>query len=598
MPLALNRLKPAKYIWLPLLLAVILAGCQLKTRETNTDTGTDIDGTTDGSTTEQTGSGIATGVDVSDAYFPLRIDYSDDGRRLLTGTASRDVFYDIGSIHRIDLTFSQSNWWTLLANNYSSETDLAGNMNYDGTALPYKVGVRFRGTTSYSQNNTQKKSFDVDVDYENADQDVNGYQNLNLNCAWGDSAFMREVVYEGVNQYFIPAAAVNYVDLYINGTSWGVYINSQQLNGDFLQEWFLSKKGTRWRAESVSTGGGGPGGGGGGGFGQGKSGLNYLGTSTAGYEPYYTLKETKKSDPWTDLVDTCTALNKTSSTSYADIAKVMDVDRALWFLACENVFSDEDSYIWKGGTDYYIYWESETGRLTPIEYDGNSCLQSGYAAWSPFYNANNANYPLLSKLLAVPSFRQRYLAHMGTILSERFNPTAMNALIDKHAVLIDSRIQADPKKFMTYAQFLSAVTSLKSIAAARYNNLMSNAEVSIQGLKISGTSWSVDGAAWAAPTSSQFVTITTTVSGTAGVDKVYLYGATGVVGNFSAIRMFDDGAHGDGGANDGVFGCVIQAQASGTRVRFYVEANAGNSAGTKTYDPPGAEHDVYTYTVK
>ncbi|MDD8027645.1 MAG: hypothetical protein PHI34_14175 [Acidobacteriota bacterium] len=43
------------------------------------------------------------------------------------------------------------------------------------------------------------------------------------------------------------------------------------------------------------------------------------------------------------------------------------VDRALWFLACENVFDDEDSYIWKGGTDYYIYWEVETGRITIVQ---------------------------------------------------------------------------------------------------------------------------------------------------------------------------------------------------------------------------------------
>lgn len=571
-----------------MVLIAALIGCSIKSADTDDTEETD---TTD--TNNEAGNGIAAGVDVADADFPRRIQYSGDGYRLVSGTGSRKPYYDIASIKRIDLTFSQSNWWAQLIANYSSETEMPAAMSYDGTALAYNVGVRFKGFTSYQQNSTEKKSFNISLDYVNNDQDLNGYQNLNLNCAFGDNAFMREVIYETVNQYYIPALANNYVDLYINGEYWGIYVNSQQVDGDLIKEWFLTNNGTRWRAEpSNSTGGMG------GGFGTGTSGLNYLGTSASKYEPYYTLKKSNKDDPWSDLVTTCTKLNATSSTSYSDIAAVLDVDRTLWFLACENVFDDEDGYIHKGGTDYYLYWEVETGRMVPLEYDGNSCLQSGYTSWSPFYNGNNSNFPLLSKLLAVPNFRQRYLAHMRTILAERFNPTFMNALIDDYAAMIDGYIRTDPKKIMTYAKYTSALTTLKSIIQTRYNYLLTNAEVTVTGLTVADTTWSCAGVAWALPSSSQTVTVTTTVSGSAGIDHVYLYGATGVVGNFSAIQMFDDGSHGDGLSGDRIYGGTIPQQAAGTRVRFYIEATAANSAGTKTYDPAGAEHDVFTYKVQ
>jgi len=83
---------------------------------------------------------------------------------------------------------------------------------------------------------------------------------------------------------------MNYAQLYINGQYWGPYINVQQLNGEYMREWFLSNDGTRWRAEQAG-GFGGPGGGGpgGGNFGQGTSTLNYLDADTTDYIAAYTL---------------------------------------------------------------------------------------------------------------------------------------------------------------------------------------------------------------------------------------------------------------------------------------------------------------------
>ncbi len=58
------------------------------------------------------------------------------------------------------------------------------------------------------------------------------------------------------------------------------------------------------------------------------------------------------------------------------------------------------------------------------------------------------------------------------------------------------------------------------------------------------------------------------------------------------LAMFDDGNHGDGTANDGVWGALIPAQAGGRTVSFHVTAT--NNNGTTTMSPTSSN---YTYTV-
>lgn len=597
--------------------------------------------------------------DTDDGGMPRFMNFSNDGttvaaggRRLVSGLGSQEDFYkfslaDDSDIKRIDLTFSQSDWWAQLTNNYITETEIDAIMSYnDGTTirtLASPVGVRFKGFTSYSNNTSDKKSFNINIDYRDPGQDINGFNSLNLNCAWGDNTFMREVIYEHINRRYIPALSVNYVDLYINGEYWGIYINSQQINDDFYRQWFTSTNGTSWRAEPWN-GTGMPGGGGG--FGTGTSSLNYLGDTPDDYTPYYTMKRYCIDDPWSYLIDLCSVLQNSSDLEN-ETSQVLDLDRTLWFLVMENVFDDTDSYVMKGGMDYYIYWDYTTGLFTPIEYDGNALLivsedmgrggppagmpagtvvpaqppigpgpgGGSYLSWGPFYNANNASYPLLNRLLNVPAIRQRYLAHMRTVLKESFNtsdlasPDNIISMIDAYAAKIGPFISADPKTFIT--DLGAGIAELKKNIQTRYAVLMGgtggdgveypgNPELMAKGLAILDADWQVDSVLWAAPGPADKVVINASVSdpdNAGGIDSVFAYVGHGLEGNFTKSQMFDDGSHEDGPAGDGVFGIILDEQASGTRTRFYIEAVAGDSAGTRTYYPARAEHDVFTFVV-
>jgi hypothetical protein len=472
-----------------------------------------------------------------------------------------------------------------------SKTDLPVTLLHKGKTY-VNSGARFRGNTSYQRvTNSQKKSFSITLDYEDPKQDLDGYETLHFNNAFEDPSMMREVLYLSFNRRHIPAAKGNFINLYINDQNWGIYPNIQVLNGQFMAEWFLNNDGTRWRAERVGIGTPGAGGGG---FGAGTSTLNFLGTDTTVYKSYYTLKNTEKSGAWADLVAACSALNNPVED---DLKKVFDTDRALWFVAHEIIFGDDDSYVAKGGMDYYVFWDSATHRITPIEYDGNTALSNVASSWSPFLKEGDKNFPIMNKLFTVPSLRQRYLAHVRTIIEESLDETYYNNKIDGFYNLIDTFVKNDPKKLYTYDQFVASRTALKNWLKNRKTFLMSNAEVNRVYPEISDVIHTANGSTLSAPNASQKEIVTAKVSSTNGISGVNLYFSTGLDGYFNRTQMFDDGKHGDGAASDGVYGGEIPAYNAGTYVRYYVEALANDAAKTASYMPKGAEHDVYFYQV-
>jgi len=525
--------------------------------------------------------------------LPDHIRFAADEHIIYTGDQEPQGLYDATQVRVFQLWFSQPDYWQQLKNNYTSKTDIPAMLIADGDTFP-NVGVRFKGQTSYSQTLiSDKKSFNITLDYADSTQNLMGYETLNLNNAFQDASFMREVAFLHLIRQHVPAASASYVQLYINGSNWGIYPNIQQLNRGYIKEWYFSNDGTLWRADRPAGSAGNPG------WGDGTAGLNFLGTDTTTYKQYYTLKSTDKATPWDDLVQTCQVLNTTPLNSLeSEISEYLDLDRTLWFLASEIAFSDDDSYVFKGKMDYYLYWDIETGRMTPLEFDGNSVMKSNTTNWGVFYNETKVNYPLLNRLLAVPAIRQRYLAHMRTLVQDELDQTKFNALVDKYDALIGAGVLADPKKMTTNPQYGTEKQTIKNFVQNHRTTLLNHPEMGAVGPVISNaTMRNAAGYEWTSPIENENAHITAAVTSQTGIAGVYAYFCPALYGNFAKIQMFDDGQHHDGAAGDGNFGVSIPGYGTGTYIRFYVEAKSANTAGTVTYAPAGAEHNVYYYQV-
>ena len=504
--------------------------------------------------------------------------------------------FDPTLLRTISLTFTQVNWQSRLTSGRNTGSNTLGLLVMDNGATNFGVGVRYKGNTSFSMSGT-KKSLNIEMNYTNSESRLMGHKTINLNNAAGDETIMREPLYFNVMQQYTVSPKGSLAKLNINGEYWGVYSLVQQENNELIKEWFSSDNGDRWRAPNIGggAGGGGPGGpGGGGGFASALSALSYLGPNVASYKSSYELKTDNSTNAWERLVHATDVLNNTSADQLRDkVEDVLAVDRWLWFLAVENVFADDDSYFNKGA-DYGFYYEPESGRIHPVEHDGNEAFVAGDVQLSPVQGATGSNRPVLSRLLSIPEWRQRYLAHMRTVLRESFNPSALTPWIVQYYALSIEAVIADTKKNYTMTAYANDLTALKTFVTNRYAFLTNHAELRPVPpiiVAVSEPALPVAGAA-------ANITVEIRPYAAEGLDSVWLHFRAGTAGKFTRKRMFDDGAHGDGAAGDGVYGAATAGFLAGTKVRYYIEARSANAAKAASFAPARAEHETFTYRVR
>jgi hypothetical protein len=77
----------------------------------------------------------------------------------------------------------------------------------------------------------------------------------------------------------------------------------------------------------------------------------------------------------------------------------------------------------------------------------------------PLTGANDPSKPLLSKLLAVPSLRAKYVGYVRDIAERWMDWKVLGPIVSSHAALIDKEVERDTKKLMSYAAFRTSVGS-------------------------------------------------------------------------------------------------------------------------------------------
>lgn len=504
-----------------------------------------------------------------------------------------DGLFDDRVIRTLHLKFEMANWATLLTRGRMTGSNTLAVLSLDNGKTNFGVGARYKGNTSFDMGGA-KKSINLEMDYTNSSARLMGYRTVNLNNAAGDETLMRESVYFNIMHEYAPSPRGALARLWINGTNWGVYSFVEQENSVLVNEWFASDKGDRWRAPNI--GGAGPGTGGG--FGGSGSALSWLGTNVSAYRSNYELKTDNSTNAWQRLVSVIDVLNNTPTNQVDVLAdrleSVLAVDRWLWFLAVENLFADDDSYFNKGA-DYGFYYEVESGRIHPIEHDGNEAFTPGDINLSPVQGINITARPVLHRLLRVPKFKQRYLAHMRTVMEERYNPPYLTALIQRVHRLSVADVIADPKKNFNMQAYTNDLNALRGFVTNRYRALTNHAELRPMPPRIEAVSVPVP-----APDASSRGIITARVSETGGegIASVWLYWREKAYGAFQFAQMWDHGLHGDGEAKDGVYGAAIPASPAGTRIRYYVEARSANAAGAASFYPARAEQVTLSYRVR
>ena len=438
-------------------------------------------------------------------------------------TFKTEPLYDPDVLRTVFLQFENTDWEQELAAFNNTDVEVPATAIVDG--VTYKdVGVHFRGASSFFMTPAgNKRSLNLAFDFVHDGQNVGGYRTLNLLNATSDATFVRAALYSEIARAYLPAPKVNYMRVVINGESWGVYVNAQQYNKDFLRDYYKTDKGARFKVP------GSPGG---------RGGFEYLGEDVAAYKPIYEIKT--KDDPkvWADLIAMFKVLNETPADKLeAALALKLNIDGALRFLAIEMALVNTDGY-WTRASDYSIY-QNEKGQFQIVPHDMNEAMlvpggpgpggpppgagpvppPDGRAGGppaagpppagppaagppaaggqqqdvlrpapgggrgpntrgpdlDPLIGLDDATKPLRSKLLAVPALRAKYLGYVRDIAEKWLNWNKLGPLAAKYQSVIADDVKLDTRKLYATAAFETGLTgenSLKTFVDKRREYLL------------------------------------------------------------------------------------------------------------------------------
>jgi spore coat protein CotH len=401
------------------------------------------------------------------------------------------ALYDPTVLRTIFIEFDTPTWEKDMAAFKNTDVDLPAKVTVDGKAYP-DVGVHFRGMSSFGMvAEGKKRSLDLSFDAKHKDQQIGGYHEMELLNSHEDPTFLRTVLSYQIEREYLPAPKANFVRVVINGENWGVYINAQAFNKDFVRDNYNTTKGERWKTP------GSPGG---------RASLKYLGEDVEKYKGAYELKGKEDAKAWADLIKLCKILTETPAEKLeSELTPILDVDGALRFLALDNALINNDGY-WVRTSDYALYQDTK-GVFHVLPRDSNETFvrpggpggprmfrrppdqrQNGgepprdrFAGrpggpggpgfggprgpgmnikgveLDPLVDEKDENKPLISKLLAVPKFKERYLGYVRDIADKWLNWEKLGPIAQQYQRLIADDVRDDTRKLDKTEDFLKGI---------------------------------------------------------------------------------------------------------------------------------------------
>ena len=422
--------------------------------------------------------------------------------------------YDANVVRTFFLEFEDGDWEKELAEFKNTDVEVPAKLTVDGKTYA-DVGVHFRGMSSFGMvGEGRKRSLNLSLNAVHDKQQIGGYHTLNLLNSHEDPTFLRSVLFYQIAREYVPAPKANFARVVINGENWGIYVNVQQFNKEFVKDWFGTTKGARWKVP------GSPGG---------RGSLAYLGENGPDYKKIYQIKSKDDPKAWSDLIHLCKVLNETPVEKLEEALKpILDMDGALKFLALENALINNDGY-WIRTSDYSIY-EDEKGRFHIFPQDANETMvqpggpgfggggfrggggpggfrrgpdggspdqgpeaggqrgrgEGGFGRspdgngpggrgpdgpsgpggrvqvkgieLDPLVAATDPSKPLISKLLAIPELKKRYLGYVREIAEKSLDWNKLGPIATQYHTLIAPDVKIDTRKLDSTEAFEKGLT--------------------------------------------------------------------------------------------------------------------------------------------
>ncbi|MCB0546943.1 MAG: CotH kinase family protein [Phaeodactylibacter sp.] len=433
------------------------------------------------------------------------------------------------------------------------------------------VGFRLRGNTSRY---AAKKSFKVSFNTYESGRKWYGVEKLNLNGEHNDPTVSRsKACWDMLRDMRVPAPRANHVRLYVNGENYGLYANIEHIDEEFAGLRFGNKDGNLYKCLWPAD-------------------LAYLGADPDLYKFFhggrqaYELHINEEENDYSDLAHFIDVLNNTPTEELpCELEQVFNVDTYLRAIAFDILSGNWDGPIYNKN-NFYLYHNLSTGQFEYIPYDLDNTLGID---WFNIDWANRDMYswshpdeprPIYERLMEIPEYRKRYSYYMSRFVEEAYTEEALFPYFDEIKNRIASYVQTDPyfpldygfsfndfhNAFENETPYFHTKSGLKHFVTARRN-------ATLEQLQVGDIAPVLTGLQHNRPNELQELLIAVHAEDDQQIEMAELCYQLNGQGSTICVALYDDGAHQDGAAGDGLYGTAIPALNEPAVVHYFIQAS-------------------------
>ncbi len=353
------------------------------------------------------------------------------------------AFFGLDKLWDVRLTVSEKDWKALFPTRMARGISRRGTFPYvparavvAGHAIQ-KVGLRFKGNSTYSFSmGTLKRPFKIDFNRYDEQQEFLGLTKLNLNNNATDSTQIREAIsYQAYREAGVAASRTCFARVFLTITGrvkneyLGMYTIIEQVDRRVLKRCFGSSDGLLVKPEGRV--------------------LPYYGeTWSERYAASYLPKTTVKEQLTAPLIGLAKLLRDNDSKAFeAGIAKVMDVDQFLSYVAATVILANTDNPL-TIPHNFYLAVPDRDKKVVWLPWDlnlslGGMSMMGGQADLSVM---RPARAPILTRVLAIQSYKDKYKAQVRKLIEGGCSAKTLTAHIKTAKKTTGAAISQEDKR--------------------------------------------------------------------------------------------------------------------------------------------------------
>lgn len=394
-----------------------------------------------------------------------------------------DVVFPQNQVNRIDIVLTSAEYNSMRSNLASLSSRARGGDFPDDTPVYvacdfyfngvqwYDVGVRYKGNSSlygaYSSGNGKlplRIKFDEFEDDNPAikNQRFYGFQHLSLCSNYNDESFMREKSATDLfTDFGVPTVQTSFYQVYVDqGTGtpvyYGLYTLDEVVFDTMLASTFGSNTGNCYKPDGDGA---------------------QFASSRFTLDDFEKKTNDEQAD-WSDIQELYNVLHSSLRTTdeatwKSNLESVFDVQGFLKYLAVNNTIQNWDTYA-NMSHNYYLYHDPADNLIKWIVWDNNEAFSNGnrMSAVSLGMSEVGSDWPLISYLIAVDSYKEDYQAYLKDFNDNYYTPTKMETYYSTNYNLIYPSATTETNGYThlsgnASSAFTSAVEELKEHCTER-----------------------------------------------------------------------------------------------------------------------------------